>query len=98
MIDVDETTGRFTFTSDTASATLQFRRGADRFIIVHTVVPPEIEGEGVGGTLVTAAVEYAASRNLTVVPICPFARAWLKSHGDVAATVHIECPTADGVD
>ncbi len=92
MINLDETSGQFTFTSGAATGVLQFRRRADRMIIIHTVVPPELEGQGVGGKLVLAAIEHAASHHLTVVPICPFARAWLRSHPDVASTVTIEWP------
>ena len=95
MINLDEGARRFTFESEAATAFLEFRRRADRFTIVHTVVPPELEGQGVGSRLVTAAVGYAASHGLTVVPICPFARAWLRSHSDVAATVNIDWPTTD---
>jgi predicted GNAT family acetyltransferase len=98
MINLDEAANRFTYTSDAASASLQFRQRADRLVIIHTVVPPELEGKGVGSRLVTAAVEYASIRGLTVVPVCPFARAWLRSHPDVAATVNIEWPSDAGVD
>jgi len=98
IINLDEGVSRFTFESDAATAFLEFRRRADRFIIVHTVVPPALEGEGVGSRLVTAAVAYAASHGWTVVPVCPFARAWLRSHSDVAATVNIDWPMADRVD
>ena len=73
MIKLDEAARRFTFESEAATAFLEFRQRADRFIILHTVVPPELEGEGVGSRLVTAAIDHAVSRGLTVVPICPFA-------------------------
>ena len=95
MIKLDEAARRFTFESEGATAFLEFRQRADRFIILHTVVPPELEGEGVGSRLVAAAIDHAVSRGLTVVPICPFARAWLRSHSDVAATVNIDWPNTD---
>ena len=44
------------------------------------------------GELVRAAVGYAAGEGLTVVPACPFARAWLDRHPDVAALVPIDMP------
>ena len=52
-------------------------------------------GHGLGGRLVAAAVEDAARRGLTIVPICPFARGWLERHPDVAATVDIDWTAAD---
>ena len=98
MINLDETSNQFTYTAGTVTAFLQFRLRADRLIIIHTVVPPEAEGQGVGGKLVVAALEYAVRRHLIVVPICPFARNWLRSHSDVAEAAKIEWPDADQVE
>ena len=61
-------------------------------VVLHTGVPDALEGHGVGAQLVRAAVGYAASEGLTVVPACPFARAWLDRHPDVAALVPIDAP------
>jgi uncharacterized protein len=71
-------------------AELLYRRRGDRFVIVHTDVPPELEGRGLGGALVRAAVDRAVGEGLTVVPLCPFARLWLERHPDVAAKATID--------
>lgn len=71
-------------------AELIYRRHGDRLVLVHTKVPDELEGKGVGGELVTAAVDFAAEQGLTVVPMCPFARGWLERHPDVAQRVTIQ--------
>lgn len=92
-VSVDERSNRFTADAGAANATLSFRRRANRFIVTHTVVPPGLEGRGLGGQLVSAAVAYAAQRNLTVVPLCPFALAWLRGHPEVALTATVEWPT-----
>jgi hypothetical protein len=62
----------------------------NRILLVHTEVPEELGGHGIGGRLVTAAIARAQADNLTVVPWCPFARRWLRDHPDVAATVTID--------
>jgi predicted GNAT family acetyltransferase len=80
---------RFEVTVDGHLAELVYERDDQRFVIVHTGVPDELEGRGVGGILVTAAIDDAARRGLTVVPKCPFARVWLKRHPDVAGRVSI---------
>jgi predicted GNAT family acetyltransferase len=49
-----------------------------------------MEGHGVGGRLVTAAVDRAAGEKLTLVPLCPFARDWLERHPEVAGRVVVD--------
>ncbi len=82
----------FEYRAGGSVAELVYRRRGERMILVHTGVPPALESHGVGGQLVRAAVAYAAAAGLTVVPACPFARAWLDSHPDVAAQVPIDAP------
>ncbi len=83
---------RFEVTVDGHLAELTYRRDDERLVLVHTGVPDELEGEGIGGKLVAAAIEDAAERGLIVVPECEFARAWLEKHPDPAKTVTIEWP------
>ena len=80
---------RFELDIDGHLAHLVYRRTGDQLILVHTEVPPELEGRGVGGALVMAAIEHASSAGLVVVPQCPFARAWLERHPDVASRAPI---------
>ena len=65
-----------------AEAELVYRRSGDRLVIVHTGVPDDLGGHGIGGRLVRAALELAAAEGRTVVPWCPFARRWLREHPD----------------
>lgn len=73
-------------------AELRYHRSGDRLALLHTGVPAHLEGRGIGGALVRAAVALAETEGLTVVPYCPFARRWLEEHPDVAATVTIDWP------
>jgi uncharacterized protein len=79
-------------------AELVYRRRPGRLVIIHTGVPPEFEGHGIAGALVTAAVDRAARENLTVVPLCPFARRWLARHPAVAAAVRVDWGPAGPAD
>jgi len=48
--------------------------GDSKFIIDHTEVSEGFNGKGVGEKLVMAAVEYARTNNLKIIPLCPFAK------------------------
>jgi uncharacterized protein len=71
-------------------AELRYHRNGNRLSLIHTEVPEELEGRGIGGRLVIAAVDQAAREGLMIVPYCPFARRWLASHSDVADRVTID--------
>jgi predicted GNAT family acetyltransferase len=81
---------RLELEADGHVAELEYRRNGNRLVLIHTEVPTELEGRGLGGRLVTAAVERAQRDSMTIVPLCPFARGWLERHPDVAAQVEVD--------
>ncbi len=50
------------------------KAGDTKIIIDHTEVSEELRGEDIGQTLVEHAVGYAREHNITVIPLCPFAK------------------------
>lgn len=48
----------------------------------HTEIDPEYGGQGLATTLIRAALDDARARGLTVVPLCPFVRAFLDRNTD----------------
>jgi predicted GNAT family acetyltransferase len=84
---------QFEISVDGRVAYLAYRRDGDRLILVHTDVPRQLEGHGIGGRLVTAAIDEAADQHLTVVPLCEFAKGWLEGHPAIAARAPIEWPS-----
>jgi uncharacterized protein len=83
---------RFAVHLDGRTAELVYRLVGQRLVLVHTGVPTELEGHGLGGELVAAAIDRAEAEGLTVVPRCPFARAWLEDHPEAAARVTVDWP------
>jgi uncharacterized protein len=81
---------RFELRVDGRLAELPYRRNGKRLVLIHTEVPVELEGHGLGGALVAAAVDRAAREGLTVVPLCPFARGWLERYPDAASRAAID--------
>lgn len=58
-----------------------------RLELTHTVIGDEFEGQGIGGTLVKAALDSARDRGLAVVPTCQFVSSYLERHPDDADLV-----------
>jgi predicted GNAT family acetyltransferase len=83
---------RFELVEDGQLAELVYRFDGDRMVLIHTEVPEALEGRGLGGQLVRAAIGHAAERGIILVPRCPFARRWLERHPDEAGRVTIEWP------
>ena len=81
---------RLELRADGRLAELRYRRNGRRLVLIHTEVPPELEGRGTGGALMSAAGDRAARDAMTIVPLCPFARSWLQRHPDAASRVTID--------
>jgi predicted GNAT family acetyltransferase len=47
---------------------------------IHTEVDPSFNGQGLGSQLVAQALSDARSRDLKIVPVCPFVRRYLEKH------------------
>lgn len=59
---------------------IDYRPGGESLILAHTEVDAGREGEGLGGRLVRGALEQLRAQGRTVIPLCPFAAAWLDRH------------------
>lgn len=68
-------------------ARLRYVQRGDVLDLAHTTVPQEEEGQGIGTTLVRAALEHAKAKGLKVIPSCPFVRAYVQKHPEFAGLV-----------
>ena len=57
-----------------------YRLGPRRISVLHTEIDDAFEGHGVGGSLVSEALDDARARGLAVLPFCPFVRSYIKRH------------------
>ena len=78
----NESARRFEMPVTGGLAVLDYQRTAGQIDLLHTLVPPQDEGNGHGTTLVQAAFDYARGANLKVVPTCPFVKAFVEKHPD----------------
>ncbi|HEY4068474.1 MAG TPA: GNAT family N-acetyltransferase [Burkholderiaceae bacterium] len=75
---------RFRILVDGAASELDYRVNADVMSILHTGVPPQLEGRGIAAALTRAALEHARSQGWKVRPLCSYAAAYLRRHPETA--------------
>ena len=56
-------------------------------VFTHTEVDPDAGEDGLGSTLVRAALDDVRSKGGSIVPQCPFVRGWIERHQDYADLV-----------
>ena len=61
-------------------AAAYYRLDGDIITFVHTEVPPELGGQGVGGRLVKGALDQVRANGWKVVAQCPFVKAYIGKH------------------
>lgn len=75
---------RFELTVDGHIAATYYELVDGVITFVHTEVPPELGGKGVGSKLVKGALDQVRARSLKVVAQCPFVKAWIDKHPEYA--------------
>ncbi len=74
---------RFEATVDRLLCRCDYRMHGNTMMLVHTEVPPLLEGRGFASMLVRAAFDHAKQNGLDVLPVCSFVAAWARRHPDV---------------
>lgn len=55
--------------------------------LLHTEVPPDYEGKGVGSRLVKQTLEQIKSEGNKIIPSCPFVAAYIERHSEYESLV-----------
>lgn len=71
---------RYELSVDGHLSIAEYRREENRLIITHVFVPPELRGRGVAAQVMAGVVADAKAKNLTIVPVCPYAVSYLQRH------------------
>ncbi len=68
---------------DELAGFIDYRLSPGTIDLVHTEVDDEVEGQGVGSSLVRGALDDIRGRgDLTVRASCPFVKEWIEHHPD----------------
>ena len=69
---------RFETKTPGGTAVIEYQLEGGRLVLTHTEVPEADRKRGLGTRLVEAVLGKARELGLTVVPVCPFVRAYLR--------------------
>jgi predicted GNAT family acetyltransferase len=83
----NERESQYELSTEAGLAVLEYMREGDRIALVHTEVPKALEGRGLGAKLVKFALADARARDLQVLPMCAFVRAYVAKHPEYAPLV-----------
>ena len=74
-------THRFEIRADGELAGFTLYRPAEtRYTFVHTEIDPRFEGHGLASKLISQVLDTMRERGLSVLPHCPFVRAYIETH------------------
>jgi predicted GNAT family acetyltransferase len=68
-------------------AIAQYRLSGKTMTFTHTEVPEALQGQGVGSSLVKAALEHARTQNYKVGPLCQYVAEYIQRHPEYADLV-----------
>lgn len=88
-VENDLATGRYKIVAGEGAAFIAYKLSGNTIELIHTEVPAELKGHGIGGKLAHAALEDARNRNLKVLPLCPFVAAYVKRHPEFQDLVEL---------
>jgi len=72
--------GRFEIRVEGLVSELTYELRGDTITFLHTGVPSELEGQGVGRKLAMTGLEYARQNGLKIKSLCWFVSLYLKRH------------------
>jgi uncharacterized protein len=71
---------RFELVVDGHLATAFYKIDSNVITFIHTEVPPELGGRGVGSKLAQGALDQVRGSGMNVIAACPFVKAWIGKH------------------
>jgi len=83
----DERRRRFELEEEGETGFLTYTLRDGTIVFTHTIVPPELEGRGVGSRIVKTGLDHARAEGLKVVPQCSFVRGYIERHPEYADLV-----------
>jgi predicted GNAT family acetyltransferase len=75
---------RYELDVDGHTAATYYKTADGVITFIHTEVPPELGGKGIGSRLIKGALDQVRSDGLKVIAECPFVKAYIEKHPEYA--------------
>ena len=75
---------RFELVENGLTAFADYRIDGDRVVIPHVEAPMPLRGTGAAGRLMAGLLDRVRAEGLKVVPVCPYAAAYIRRHPQYA--------------
>ncbi len=78
---------RYEVEIDGQLARIEYRDAGGQRYYTHTEVPEALEGRGIASKMAKAVLDEAREQGLSIVPHCPFMRAYIQRHPEYQSLV-----------
>ena len=76
----NETGNRFEMNVDGNTAIIEYKEYPGKIALLHTEVPPQLEGKGAATAIIEKTLDYIEKKNFKLIPLCPLLVAYIKRH------------------
>ena len=76
----NETENVFEMAVEGQKAIIEYKEYPGKIALVHTEVPPALEGRGIATAIIEKTLSYIEKNHLRLIPLCPMVVAYLKRH------------------
>lgn len=76
----NEASHRFEMNVQSYAAIIEYRQVGDTITLIHTEVPPQLEGRGAATAIIEKTLHYIEQNHFKLIPLCPLVVAYIKRH------------------
>lgn len=76
----NEAGSRFEMDVDGYTAFIEYKQYPGKMALLHTEVPPQLEGKGAATAIIEKALDYIEKNNFKLIPLCPLVAIYFKRH------------------
>ncbi len=81
-LEINAPQHRFEMKVGDYTAIIEYKQKENRIALIHTEVPPELEGQGAATAIIEKTLDYIEKNNFKLIPLCPLVVAYIKRHPD----------------